>query len=94
MYEIKYKVLLVIKQKQQDIVVPTGTIVQTCLDGIVVKYVHDLPIIICNRNQARRYLNRNIICFADSDHDYILDKIVRREKFEYERNINVEGDKE
>ena len=31
---------------------------------------------------------------TDADHDYILDKLERREKTEFEKNVSVNSDKE
>ena len=47
--------------KKQVIVIPTCTILNPCLDVFVVKYVQDIPRSICNRNQARRDLQRRLI---------------------------------
>ena len=60
-------------QKQQVIVVPTHNIVHTCIGVILVKYVHDIPKSICNRNQAGQDLKRHHICLTDSDHYSIID---------------------
>ena len=38
------------KNQQQVIIVPTRTIVHTCLDVVAVKYVHDITRSICSRN--------------------------------------------
>ena len=38
------------KQQQNIIIVSTHTIAHPCLDVMVVKYVHDIPISVCNRN--------------------------------------------
>ena len=61
------------KKKQQVIVVPTQTIVYACLDVVAEKYVHGIPIIICNRNQAKNALQKHRIRLTDSDHEYILE---------------------
>ena len=47
---------------------------------MVVKDVHNIPRKVCNRTQAKQYLKRYHICLTDSDHDYIIDKILHREK--------------
>ena len=63
------------KKKQQVIIFPTQTIVHTCLDVVTVKYVHDIPKSICNRNNKKQDLRKHPICLTDSDHDYILEEI-------------------
>ena len=59
---------------------------------MVVKGVYAITRSVCNRNQEKLTLQRHPICLTDSDHDYIIDKIGRREKNYYERNISVEDD--
>ena len=65
-------------QQQQVIIVTTLTILQPCLDVVLVEYVHDIPRSICNRNQSKQDLQRHPICLNDSDHNYILEKIERK----------------
>ena len=66
------------EKKQQVIIVPTITIVNTCLDVVVVKYVHDIPKSIFNRNHAKQALRKHTIFMTDSDYDYILGEIEHR----------------
>ena len=56
MYARKDKVLLVEKKHQQLIVLPTHTIVHTCLDVFVVKDVNDITRSDFNINQTLKYL--------------------------------------
>ena len=72
LYARKYKVLLGEKQQQQVIIVPTQTILHTYLDVMVVKYVHDIPIIVCSRNEPKQALQRHPF-LTDSDNDYIIE---------------------
>ena len=44
--------------------------------------------IICNKKQARQDVQRQQICIYDTDHDYIIDKIERRDHIEYEKQIH------
>ena len=44
--------------------------------------------------QAKKSIQRHPICMIDSDYDYILDEIERREKIEFERNVIVNSYKE
>ena len=59
------------KKQQQVLIVPTQTIVHSCLDVVVVKDVHDISKIICNRNNSKQDLRKHPICLTDCDHDYI-----------------------
>ena len=65
-----------------------------CIDVATVKYVHDIPKIICNRNIAKQALWKHPICLTDYDHDYILEEIEHREKIELEINSRDDGDEE
>ena len=78
---------------KQLIVVTTHTIVHTCPDVFVVKYVNDIIISAFNINQTRKYLQRHLICLTDYDNDYILDEIRGRENIEYKINVSVEDEK-
>ena len=46
------------------------------------------PKSVCNRNQARKDIQKLPICFTDSDHDFILGKIKHRDTIEYERKMS------
>ena len=78
---------------QQLIVFTTHTIVHTCLDVFVVKYVNDIIISVFIINQTRKDSQRHIICLTDSDNDYIIDNIGGRDKIEYKKNISAEDEK-
>ena len=92
MYERKTNWYWDDKNHQQVIIVPTRDIVHPCLDFVAVKYVHDIPKIICNRNNAKQDLQKHPICLTDSDHDYILEAIEHRDKIELEINSRDDGD--
>ena len=64
------------KRHQQVIVVTAHTIVHPCLERFVVKYAQDIPRFVCNIFQAWKSLQRYPRGLTDSDHDYILDKIL------------------
>ena len=68
MHARKEKVTSGFKKKQQAIVVPTYTIVNTCTVVMVVKDVHNIHRSVWNRNQIWQYLQRHPICLTDSDH--------------------------
>ena len=43
----------------------------------------------CSSNQAKKSIQRHPIIITDADYDYILDKIERFWKIEFERNASV-----
>ena len=45
---------------------------------------------VCNKNQARKAVQRRPICLTDSDRDFILDEIKRRGIIEYKRKMSVD----
>ena len=49
----------------------------------VIKYVADIPTIICNKRQAFQAVKTQPICVAEADHGYYLDKIEHRDHLEY-----------
>ena len=63
------------KQQKQVIIFPTNTIVHTCIDAEKVKYFHEIPRSICNRNQEIQALQRNVIRLTDSDYNYTFEEI-------------------
>ena len=71
-------------------VIPTCTIIHPCIGVIVVRYVKDTPNIVCNRKLARQDLQIRSMQTTDSDHDYILDKILRWDQIDQGRKINTE----
>ena len=68
------------KKHDKPIIVTTHTILHLCLDVMVVKYFHYIPISVCNRNQAKQALQRHPICLNDYYHNYIIKEIGRRDK--------------
>ena len=80
------------ENNQQLIVVPTHTIVHTCLNVFVVKDVHDITRGVFNINQKRKDLQRHLICLTDYDNDYIIDGIGGRDKIEYNIYVSVEDE--
>ena len=65
------------KSLQQNIIVPTCTIIHPCLDVVRILYVKGTPKNVCNRIQAKKDIQRHSICLTDSDYYYILDEIER-----------------
>ena len=52
------------KKKKQVNIFPTRTIVHTCLDVVAIKYVHDIPKSIWNRNHTKKALQNRSICMT------------------------------
>ena len=50
---------------------------------ILVKYVQDIPTSVFNINKAQKALQRHSIWITDSDHEYILGGILRREQIDW-----------
>ena len=65
---------------KHNIIVPTHTILNTRLDVFIIKYSQDIPKTVCNRIQPKKSIQRHPFFMADTDYDYILDEIERREK--------------
>ena len=61
------------KNHQQVIIFPTRTIAHPFLDVVAVKYVHDIPKIVCNSKNAKQAVQKHPICLTDSDRDCILE---------------------
>ena len=76
------------------IIVPTRTMIHPHLDVITIIHVQDTPKNICIRIQAKKSMQRHPIIMTYADYDYIFDAIERHEKFEFERNVSVNSDKE
>ena len=72
--------------KQNNVIVPTRKTVHPCLDVMRVTEVKK-PKHVCNRNQAHNTIQSHTMCLTDSSHDYIFNKIKRRDTIEYERKL-------
>ena len=70
---------------QQNIIVPTRTILHQFLDVVRITDVQDIPETVCNRIQGKKSIQRHPIFMTDADYDYILDEIERWYKIEFER---------
>ena len=62
---------------QQNIMVPTCTILHPCLDFDRITYVQDIPKTVCNRIQEKHSIQIHPICMIYADYDYIWDEIER-----------------
>ena len=78
--------------KHNVITLPTRTILHPQLEVNAVPDFHAIPTSVCNRTKAKISLSRQPICLTDSDYDYILEEIGRRDKIEFEREIDVYSD--
>ena len=56
------------------------------------KVINLIPTSICSRTQAKKSISRQTICLTDADYDNILEEIDRRDKIEFEREIDVYSD--
>ena len=74
------------------ITVPTRTILHPQLEDDAITDFHAIPTSICSRTQAKKAISRQPICLTDADYDYILEEIVRRDKIEFEREVDVYSD--
>ena len=61
------------KQKplQQNIIVPTRTIIHPCLDVVGITVVQNTPTNVCNRIQTEKSIQRYPICLTRVDYDNI-----------------------
>ena len=77
------------QSKHRVITVPTRTILHPQLEGDAIKDFHAILTSISSRTQAKKSISRQPICLTDADYDYILEEIGRRDKIEFEREIDV-----
>ena len=61
----------------------THTIVNMCLHKMALTEAKQIHKNACNRNQARKALQRRYICLTHYDHDFILYEIKRQENILY-----------
>ena len=81
--------------KHHSITVPTRTILHPQLKLNAVIYFHEIPTIICTSTQAKKSISRQPVCLTYSEYDYILEEIGRRDKIEFEIEVEVySADKE
>ena len=74
---------------------PTRTIIHPQLEVNSVIDFHAITTIVCTRTQAKKTISIKPICLTDSDYDYILEEIGRRDNIEFERDVEVHsGDEE
>ena len=61
------------------------------MDVMAVTDMKQIPSIVCKRNQPRKAIKSHTICLPDSDHDFILDGIKRKDTIEYERDMSIDA---
>ena len=78
------------QQPQQHVItVPTRTILPPKLEVNAVTDFNSIPTSVCTITQAKKSISRHPVSLTDSDYDYILEEIGRREKIEFERYVEV-----
>ena len=77
--------VLVKKEQHNNTVVPTHTIIHSCLDVTTVIKEIKKPNIVCNKNQSRKDIQGSPICLTYSGCDFLLDKIIIRDTIEHEK---------
>ena len=70
---------------------PTHTILHPQLEVNSVTDFHAIPTSVCTKKQSNIYISRQLICLTDCDYDCILEEIVRQDKIEFERDVEVYG---
>ena len=75
--------------KHHVITVPTRTILPPQLEVNAITDFHAVPTSVCSRTQAKKSISSQPICLTGADYDYILEEIGRRDKIEFEREVDV-----
>ena len=73
---------------------PTRKILHPKLEVNAVTDFHEITKSVCTRTQAKKDISRQLIYLTDSDHDYILEEIIRQDKIEFEIYVEVYSDDE
>ena len=80
------------QSKHHFITVPTHTVFHLQLEGDAITDFHAIPTSIYSRTQAKKAISRQPICLTDADYDCILEEIGRRDKIDFEREIDMYSD--
>ena len=75
--------------KHHVITVPIRTILHPQFEVNAVTDFHAIPKSICTITQENKAIPRQPVCLNDSEYDYILEEIGRRDKIEFERDVEV-----
>ena len=78
--------------KHHVITVPTRTILHPQPEVNALTDFHTIPKSVCARTQAKKDISKHPIFLTGSDYDYILEEIGRRDKIEFERDVEVYSD--
>ena len=71
---------------------PTRTIIHPQLEVNAITYFNAIPTSVCSRTQAKKSISRQPICLTGAYYDYILEENGRRDKIEFEREVDVNSD--
>ena len=71
---------------------PTRTILHPQLEVDAITDFHAIPTSVCSRTQGKKVISRQPICLTNADYDYILEEIGRRDKIEFEREVDTYSD--
>ena len=80
------------QQKHHVISVSTRSILHPQLEVDAISYFHAITTSVCSTTQAKKAISRQPICLTDADYDYVLEEIGCRDKFEFEREVDVYSD--
>ena len=78
--------------KHHVITVPTRTMINPQLEVNAETDFNSIPTSVCTRTQGKKAISKHPIGMTDSDYDYILEEISRRDKTEFERYVEVYSD--
>ena len=78
--------------KHHVIKLPTCTIPHPQLEVDAITDFHAIPTSICSITQAQKSISRRPVYLTDADYDYILEDIVRRDKLEFEIEVDMYSD--
>ena len=70
----------------------TCTILHPQLEVNAITDFHEIPTSVCSRTQAKKSISRQPIYLTGADYDYILEEIGRRDKIEFEIEVDVYSD--
>ena len=78
------------KHPQQNLItVTTHTILHPELEVNTVTDFYAIPTSVCTMTEAKKSISRYPVCLTDSYYYYILEEIGRRDKIEFERDVEV-----
>ena len=66
---------------------PTRIIIHPQLGVNAVTAFQTIPTSVCTSTKAKKSISRQPLCLTDSNYDYILEEIGRRDKIEFEIDV-------